>query len=101
MSYRLLPVLFILSIAFLGVTGGKNLALASLSSISENQEEIPCEDDSTSSNNNEKDTTVTTTPTVPKTTTKRPCANVDAPVTPFRRKNGYWCSLVRSFYSFC
>ncbi|KAF1767983.1 hypothetical protein GCK72_007944 [Caenorhabditis remanei] len=81
LSYRLLPVLFILTIGFVGVTG-------------ENQEEIPCEDESTTSNNNGKDTTVTTTPTVPKTTTIRPCGKVNAPVTPYLRKNGYWCSMM-------
>ncbi|KAF1763531.1 hypothetical protein GCK72_011797 [Caenorhabditis remanei] len=75
-SYRLLSVLFILTIGLIGVTGGENLSLASLISISENQEEIPCEDESTPSNNNGKETTVTTTTTVPKTTTIRPCGKM-------------------------
>ncbi|KAF1767982.1 hypothetical protein GCK72_007943 [Caenorhabditis remanei] len=86
-SYRLLSVLFILAIRFIGVRG-------------ENPEDVPCEEETTT-RTTVPSTTPTTTPTtttiVARTTTRRRCANIRAPVTPFLRKNGYWCSMMFTF----
>ncbi|EFO84463.1 CRE-CLEC-219 protein [Caenorhabditis remanei] len=81
-SHRLLLVLFILAIEF--VTG-------------ENPEDVPCEEETTTRTSIPSitpTTVTTTTTTVPKTTTINPCGNVRGPVSPYRRKNGYWCSLL-------
>ncbi|KAF1767984.1 hypothetical protein GCK72_007945 [Caenorhabditis remanei] len=83
-SYRLLPVLFILTIGFIQVTG-------------ENPEEVPCEEETTTRTTVPSitpTTVTTTTTTVPKTNTIHPCANVDAPVAPYRTDTGAQCRAV-------